>query len=183
MAETATIETKQLFIEPFSESHLHLRYVNWLNDPEVVRFSQQSQHKHTLESCRKYWLSFQGTPNFFWAIVSKDPNLGHIGNMNAYLDQAKMQANLGILIGERGSWGLGFGSEAWRAVCDYLFRSLNMRLITAGTLSVNQAMLGIMKKTGMQEYGSRSRHSVLNGKPVDVVEAKRSREDWLKEQA
>jgi RimJ/RimL family protein N-acetyltransferase len=182
MAETATIETKTLFIEPFSETHLDLRYVHWLNDPEVVRFSQQSQHIHTLETCRKYWLSFQGTPNFFWAIVSKDPNLGHIGNMNAYLDQENLDANLGILIGERNAWGLGLGSEAWSGVCDYLFRNLDIRLISAGTLSVNHAMLGIMKKSGMQEYGLRIRHSFVDGKPVDIVNAKRSREDWLNAQ-
>lgn len=177
MAETARIETSRLILEPFGESHLHTRYVGWLNDPETMRHSEQRFNAHTLESCREYWRSFQGGPNLFWAIVAKDAALGHIGNMNAYIDTRHAVADVGILIGARESWGLGFGSEAWLAACGGLFRQ-GIRKITAGTLSVNQGMLAIMRKAGMREDGRRVRQCLVDGIEADMVHAALFREDW-----
>src|SRR6185436_19791092 len=113
--------TKRLQVEPFSvERHLSDRYVSWLNDPEVTRFSEQRRRTHTRESCRQYAASFEGTPNHFWAVVARDPLIGHLGNLNAYVNAEHQTADVGILIGERPAQGKGFATEAWSAVCDFL---------------------------------------------------------------
>jgi RimJ/RimL family protein N-acetyltransferase len=167
MAVSSIIETPRLRLEPFSAGHLSARYVGWLNDPEVVRFSEQRHRTQTLESCRDYWRSFDGSPHFFWAMVAKDNSLGHIGNMNAYLDEPNGVADVGILIGERTSWGQGYGLEAWNAVCGFLFRS-GVRKITAGTLAGNAGMLAIMDRAGMVEDGRRIRQCLWEGQAVDI---------------
>ncbi len=179
MAQTAPIETGRLILEPFGESRLSSTYVGWLNDPETVRYSEQRHRRHTLQSCRGYWRSFEGAPHFFWAIVAKDPALGHIGNMNAYLDPANSTADLGILIGAREAWGRGLGSEAWIAACDHLFRVCGIRKITAGTMAVNQGMLHIMKKAGMKEDGTRFRQCLVDGKESDIVHSALFRDEWM----
>ncbi|HXC40619.1 MAG TPA: GNAT family N-acetyltransferase [Burkholderiales bacterium] len=161
------IETPRLRIEPFRQEHLTARYVAWLNDPEVVRFSEQRHRAHTLESCREYWQSFAGTPHFFWAMVAKEASLGHIGNMNAYVDAPNGVADVGILIGERTSWGRGYGLEAWTAVCRFLLGS-GLRKITAGTLATNTGMLTIMDRAGMVEDGRRALQCLWEGSPVDI---------------
>jgi ribosomal-protein-alanine N-acetyltransferase len=176
MAESPVIKTARLRLVPFSEEYLTQRYVSWLNDPEVVRYSEQRYRIHTLESCRAYWQSFEGTPNYFWAIVARDPELGHIGNMNAYVDTTHWVADVGILIGEKKAWGHHYGSEVWRAVCDYLLHQAGMRKVTAGTLAVNTAMLGVMWRTGMVEDGRRVRQCLFEGSEVDVVYAALFRE-------
>src|SRR6059058_2556121 len=114
------LETDRLTIVPFGAEHLTERYVGWLNDPEVVRYSEQRHRSHTLESCRAYAASFRDGPNHLWAIVARDPTLGHVGNINAYVDVPNGVADVGILVGERGVWGRGYGLEAWRAVSDWL---------------------------------------------------------------
>jgi RimJ/RimL family protein N-acetyltransferase len=179
MARISPIETERLILEPFGESRLSPEYVAWLNDPEVVRYSEQRHCSHTLESCREYWLSFQGTPHFFWAVIAKDPGLGHIGNMNAYLDTANSTADLGIMVGAKGAWGRGYGAEAWNGTCDFLFRVARIRKITAGTLSLNAGMLKIMEKTGMREDGIRTRQCLVEGKETDIVHGAMFRDDWM----
>ena len=171
MVQSRIIETARLRILPFSEEFLTPRYVNWLNDPEVVRYSEQRHRFHTLESCREYLKSFLATPNYFWAVITRDDELGHIGNMNAYVDVNNSLADVSILIGERKAWRKGYGSEAWIAVCNYLLKEENIRKITAGTLSVNTAMLGVMRHAGMVEDGRRIRHRLFEGSEVDVVYA------------
>lgn len=163
------IATRRLTIVPFGKAHVTSRYVGWLNDPEVVRYSEQRHKHHTLASCRAYWKSFQGTPNFFWALLTKEVPPTHIGTMTGYVDEANGVADVGILIGERGSWGKGFGLEAWQAVCSWLLDDQGVRKVTAGTVATNKAMIAIMERSGMVADGVRKSHYLVDGKPVDVV--------------
>lgn len=176
MTGQSIIRTDRLYIESFSEKYLTATYVNWLNDKEVVKYSEQRFKHHSLDSCREYWRSFIGSPNYFWAIVLKDGNK-HIGNINAYVDVINNIADIGILIGAKEMWGKGYGIEAWNAVCKFLFDSIKVRKITAGTISTNKAMLGIMRKAGMVDDGRRIRHVLFEGSEVDVVHAALFRKD------
>jgi len=175
-AQGQEIRTERLRLVPFGEEFLTPRYVDWLNDPQVVRFSRQRHSVHTLESCRRYWQSFHGTPNRLWAIVEAAEGLGHIGNLSASIDPRDEVADLGILIGERGAWGRGYGAEAWKAVCRHLFEGQGVRKITAGTYATNLAMLGIMRAAGMADDGRRRRHALVDGGAVDVIHAALFRE-------
>lgn len=165
------IETDRCWLRPFSEEYLSARYVGWLNDPDVVRHSEQRHRPHSLESCRAYLRGFDGTPHFFMAIVAKDPALGHVGNINAYIDVPNRVADVGILVGEKTVWGRGYGSEAWIAFTQFLLRDQALRKVTAGTLASNHGMLGIMRRAGMEIEATRKRQALVEGQEVDVVYA------------
>jgi ribosomal-protein-alanine N-acetyltransferase len=169
MAEGLVIETSRLKIVPFSEHYLTARYVSWLNDPEVVRFSEQRHSFHTLESCRLYRLSYFKTPNYFWAITVSEGRLGHIGNINVYVDEKNRLADVGVLIGEKTAWRQGYGLEAWKAVCNYLLEVAGMRKVTAGTIADNKGMLSIMEESDMVADGRRVRHYIVEGKETDII--------------
>jgi RimJ/RimL family protein N-acetyltransferase len=143
--------------------------VGWLNDPEVVRYSEQRHRIHTIESCREYWRSFVGTPHHFWAILVSGSQLGHIGNINAYVDEKNRLADVGILIGEKTAWGQGYGLEAWIAVCMHLLNEQGVRKVTAGTSAANKGMLRIMEKSGMVADGRRVRQYIFEGKETDII--------------
>jgi len=178
MAESPEIQSAPLLIVPFSEKHLSYRYVSWLNDSEFMRFSEQRHNTHSLESCRAYWQSFYGTSNYFWAISVLSDDLGHIGNINAYVDERHKIADIGILIGESKARGKGYATKAFKAICDFLLRKLELRKVTAGTISPNEAMLSVMRKAGMVEDGVRKRHYVWAGGAVDVIHMAMFRDKW-----
>ena len=162
-------ESARLRIEPFTEKHLTERYVGWLANPEVVRWSEQRYVMHTLASCRAYYESFRRTPNMFFAIVAKEPSMGHIGNLNVYLDARHGTADIGILLGERRAWGQGFGREGWQVVMNALLDLGTLRKVTGGCAAENLAMVKIMRACGMAEDGRRVRHLVYDGRESDVV--------------
>jgi RimJ/RimL family protein N-acetyltransferase len=168
MATAPRLETRQLHLVPFSEKHLVERYVSWLNDPDVVRYSEQRHEQHTLDSCREFWVSFNGTPNLYWAIEEKASGR-HIGNIDAHIDQPNRVANVGIVLGEKEIWGKGYGFEAWNGVLDYLLGIGNMRKVTAGTMATNSGMLGIMRKAGMVEEGRLCKNHLQDGNEVDLI--------------
>lgn len=168
MAHAPILETSRLSLVPFSEEHLNDRYIGWLNDPEVVRFSELRHTSHNIDSCRAYFESFAESPHYYFAIMAHDSAIGHIGNITAHVDLANQVADIGILLGEKRIWGSGYGSEAWTAVCDFLLNTAGLRKITAGTMASNRGMLGVMKSAGMFEEGRRIRQYLRDGRPEDL---------------
>ena len=171
MAKPPPLKTDRLRLEPFTEAFLGPSYVDWLNDPGVVRYSEQRLRTHTMESCREYLESFDTSPSLLWAIVVQEGEIGHIGNIQADIDEINNIADLAILIGEKEVWGRGYGGEAWIAASDWLLGPGGLRKVFAGTISENKGMLSIMKKAGMVEECRRRKHFLWEGREVDVVYA------------
>lgn len=169
--QRVAIVSARLHVMPFGEEHINARYISWLNDPGVTRYSERRHEKHTISSGRAYWHSFQGTPHRLWAIEVTQPLLGYIGTMTTYIDDVNRVADVGILIGEQSAWGQGFGLEAWQTLCTWLLNDVGIRKITAGTVVDNKAMLAIMEKSGMVPDGVRKAQVLLAGKPTDVIHA------------
>jgi RimJ/RimL family protein N-acetyltransferase len=167
----------------FESQHLTQRYVGWLNDPVVTKYSEQRHRVHSLESCQSYFKSFPRNigefgselADEFLAIVSHNPDLDHIGNISTSVDRENSVADLSILIGDRRAWGKGFGLAAWSLLMDHLLETLGMRKVTAGTMSVNIPMLKIMEKSGMTSDGRRKNQFLINNKTVDLVYAAKFR--------
>ena len=172
-AMTKILETPRLRLEPFPMDLLTERYVGWLNDPAVVRFSEQRHHVHTLDSCRAFVESFAGTANGLWAIREKAQGLRHIGNISTEVDRAAGTGDIRILIGERDAWGTGLGAEAWIAVMDHLFQDLGLARVTAGTIAENTGMRRIMAKAGMTETHRAPAPTPIDGRPAVMVYAER----------
>lgn len=164
-----SLETARLRIVAFGPRHLTDAYVGWLNDPDVVRYSEQRHRRHTLESCRAHFESFDGSPDIFLAIESVHDEPGHIGNMTVTIDPFNGLADIAILIGEQRAWGKGLGLEAWSAVLATLLSLPSIRKVTAGAIASNAAMVAIMRNSGMREDGARRDHLLVDGMPVDVV--------------
>lgn len=172
------IETPRLRLVPFGRRHLTARYVGWLNDPVTVRYSEQRHRKHTVDSCRAYWRSFRSTPHCFWAIEVRDHDIGHIGNMNAYMDVQNGVVDMGILIGESWARGRGFALEAWSNACRYFIEEAGVRKVTAGMLVVNVPMMRLALRAGMRFDGRRKRHHIWEEHEVDTVHVALFRGDW-----
>jgi len=169
MSGIPELRTARLKLAPFGERHLTAEYVRWLNDRDLMRYSEQRHKVHTIETCRQYMQSFEGTSNCFWAIEEVGAGLGHIGNINSYVDSRHRVADIGIVIGDARAAKHGFGLEAWTAVCDFLFDVVGIRKITAGTMALNTAMIRLALSAGMTEDGVRKRHYLYEEQEVDVV--------------
>lgn len=152
----------------FGEEHINEQYLGWLNDPEVVRYSNQRFRRHDEASSRAYLQLFQGRGNLFLAI-----HLAHsgkfIGTMTVYLSIPHETADIGILIGDRSCWGQGVGKDAWSTLVSLLLESNKVRKVTGGTLRCNVGMINVMAKTGMSPDGVRIGQELVEGTPQDIL--------------
>lgn len=169
MSDPTPLTTERLSLSPFDPArHLNERYVAWLGDADVVRYSEQRHRTHTIESCRTFTESFRSGPGRLWAIEQASDGL-HIGNIHADIDVANSLADVAILIGAREVWGRGYGLEAWNAVLAWLLGEAHIRKVVAGCMRSNTAMLRIMEKSGMSPDGTRPAQYLLDGQPEDIV--------------
>ena len=94
MATSDPIETPRLRIESFPDAFLTERYVGWLNDPDVVRYSEQRHKKHTLKSVTDYYTAQNKSMNHFLAIEALGVEHLHIGNLGVAVNPNNKFASL-----------------------------------------------------------------------------------------
>lgn len=168
VALRGVLEGRQVRLRPFGAPDITPVYLGWLQDPEIVRFSNQRFRTHTADTCQAYLTSFNGGPNYFLSICDRDTE-AMLGTMTVYRSVHHGTADIGIMVGERRVWGQGIGADAFGTVMATLLDSGEIRKVTAGTLSVNTGMIRIMEKAGMQHEATRRDQELADGVPVDVV--------------
>jgi [ribosomal protein S5]-alanine N-acetyltransferase len=162
------IDGPRLSLVPFESRFLTQEYVDWLNDPALMRFSEQRRRQHTLESNAIYAAGFDHMSKFLWAIVDRRDE-SHIGNINAYLDTDNRVADIGLLVGNTTKQGQGLGTEAWEAIIQALLFGYEARKVTGGCAATNMPMRRIMERANMRPDGIRSQHLLIDGLAVDVI--------------
>lgn len=168
MAQAKTLYSARLRLEPFGPKHIGPRYLGWLNDPSVVRYSRQRHMSHSEETCFAFLKSFEDTPNLFWALIGTE-GIGHIGNVTAEIDWRDCVGTINIMIGDTSVWGKGYGLEAFNAVEGHLVKDLGIRKLIAGTLATNGAMLKVLEKGGYTIKTILHKHELWEGTLVDKV--------------
>jgi RimJ/RimL family protein N-acetyltransferase len=159
---------RRLVLDPFSESAIGPDYLAWLNDPHVTRFSNQRFKRHSEESARSYLASFRGSDNLLLAIRLAEGGR-MIGTMTAYVAAPHGTADMGLMIGDRGCWGRGYGLEAWSTLMGHLLGARGLRKVTAGTVRANVGMRIIMERSGMKLEAVRPRQEIIDGVEEDVL--------------
>ncbi|MDC0586982.1 GNAT family N-acetyltransferase [Gammaproteobacteria bacterium] len=161
------IQTENLIISDFLDPDISDEYVSWLNNKDLMKYSEQRHKLHTIETSKKYLASFSSTPNYFLSIKTKKGEM--IGTMTIYQDTYNKICDMGILIGSSSSRGKGYGFEAWIAAIKWVELNLKPRKITAGAVSANKSMLRLMEKSNMHDDGQRKEHYLIDGKSMDII--------------
>lgn len=162
------VRTPRLILRNFGATDLTDAYVGWLNDPQVVRYSNQRFRRHDRASCADYVASFVHTDNLFLSVARTVDGVA-IGTMTAYLSRHHGTADVGILIGDRSAWGQGLGQEAWNAMLAWLEASPGMRKLTCGMLDCNLAMRRLAERSSMALEATRRAQEVVDGQPRDIL--------------
>lgn len=163
-----SLSGNKVLLKPFSASDINDVYIGWLNDPNVVRFSNQRFLRHDRESCLRYQASFEGTENLFVSVrrLSDD---SPIGTLTAYVARSHGTVDVGIMIGDKSVWGQGYGQDAWNTLTNWLLGREDIRKLTAGTLACNFGMIRLMERSGMSLEAVRKAQELVEGRPEDIL--------------
>jgi len=164
------LEGERLYLREVRPADVNEAYYRWMNDPEVTRYLESRFYPNSMEQLREYVGAKLGDrQNVFLAIVLKDGD-GHVGNIKiGPVDWIHRIGDIGLMIGEKSAWGLGYAREAIGLMTDYAFRVLNLHKVTASCYVDNQASQRAFERAGFEVEGVRKQHFYSEGRYVDIV--------------
>jgi len=169
MAENSLfLKGNNISLKTFLLADVNDEYIGWLNDKNVMKFSNQRFFVHSFESSKRYIASFEGTENLFIGIHRLlDDKL--IGTLTAYFSTNHGTVDVGIMIGNSNLWGMGYGQDAWNTFINWLLEHKGIRKLTAGTLASNLGMIKLMERSGMVLEATRKFQEIFEGRPEDIL--------------
>ena len=164
------IETGRLVLRTMEVADASTSYAGWMNDPEIVRYTESRFSSHSVADVREYISAVRGDPNSLLLAIETKPDSRHIGNIKiGPVDWRHRSGDIGLLIGEKDCWGQGFASEAIEALAGYARDTLRLEKVTAGVYAPNASCVRAFEKAGFQREGIlRSQYEFEEGR-VDVV--------------
>jgi len=166
--ENFSLEGGKVVLKPFLVTDINESYIGWLNDQNVVKFSNQRFLLHSMDSCLRYRAAFEGTDNLFMSIRRLTDN-ELIGTLTVYVASNHGTADIGIMVGNKSVWGMGYGLDAWNTTVNWLLGRQDIRKLTAGTLACNFGMIALMERSGMILEATRKAQEIVEGCPVDML--------------
>jgi len=167
----------RIYLRTLSSEDVGDNYVKWMRDEETVRFLESRWKTYTLENLKGYVenINESHTDSLFGIFLRE--NNEHIGNVKVGdMDQVHQHGNVGIMIGDKNSWGKGCAKESIQLVTKYAFEELNLNKLIAGIYANNIGCYKAFLNAGYNEAGRLKSHMFYKGKFVDkiIVEKNRS---------
>lgn len=158
------------------------RFVEWLNDPEVVQGLllytplSMAEEEEWFENMLKRPIEERPL-----CIDTKEGGewklLGNCGLFS--IDWRNRSAELGIFIGDKSYWDQGYGSEALKLLLRHGFSTLNLNRIFLRVFEDNPRAIRAYEKTGFVHEGRQRQAEFHGGQFHDVLFMSVLRPEWV----
>lgn len=167
MAQAPTLAGPLVSLLPLGLEHVTDVYVGWLNDYEVVRHTEARYAPHTIDGVRAYVsVNLDSADAILWRIVADDGR--HVGNLRlSSLSSPHRRGEIALIIGDKGSWGKGYGPAAIRLAASYCLDTLGLNKVTAGAYAINEASRRAFVKCGFKVEAVLPRHYFFEDRFID----------------
>lgn len=173
------LRAERVYLRPSERSDLPL-FVRWLGDAEMTR--HLSIHSPISQAMEEKWfdqaVEQQGQNRYHFVICLLDDGrpIGAADLRDINLEDG--HADFGIMIGEKGEWNRGYGTEALAALCDFGFGQLRLERIALDVYAGNSRAQRSYQKAGFQVEGTLRRAHFSDGQFIDVLRMSLLRDEW-----
>ena len=152
-------------------------FIKWFNDPETTRYLLRTPP-----------MGMEEEEAWYDSLISKDMKdfsietlegrlVGNVGII--HVDWANRNADIGIIIGEKECWSLGYGTEAITLLLGYMFDELNLERVWLYCDIENLRAQRCYEKCGLRREGVFRHHRLQAGKFRDDAVMSILKQEWL----
>jgi len=164
------LKGEKIYLSPLTKDDISAEYINWLNDSEVCKDNSHATFPNTYSKTLTYLESIEKSSSEIVFAIRWEKNDVHIGNISIQnINWINRSAEIAILIGNKKYWNKGVGSEAYKLVIGYGFRTLNLNRLSSGQTVTNKGMISVCEKNGMRKEGTLREVLYKNGEYTDAV--------------
>lgn len=164
---SAYLAGKNIYLRPVEISDAPL-IQSWHNDPELRKLAGSPRVSSTLDNEEEDIKNASKSENEAYLMIVKKADNVQIGfiRLNELEDRVVW---LRIVIGDKGSWGKGYGSEAMRYTLYWLFRKLNVHRVELEAFASNTRAISFFKKIGFKSEGVRREAHFTGDRYEDII--------------
>lgn len=159
---------RRVYLRPFSKSDLP--YVQkWSNDSEIRRMIGEVAPMSRTEA-EKFYRELRADKNRIWfVIVLKKGNrvIGEAGLLRMF--KPWRCTDMTIIIGEKDTWGKGYGKEAGHLLLGYVFEQLGFHRVSVGVVGLNKRAIRFWEGLGFKKEGVERNGYYCDNKYSDFV--------------
>ena len=142
-------------------------YIDWMNDYEVTKFTEQRFEKHTKESIERFIAEkYESNTDELHGIFINNRHIGNV--LISSIDYNNLSCNLSYLIGDKFLWGQGIGTCVISEALNIIFNKLRLIKVSAGCYENNHGSIKILQKNNFLKEGIRKNQVNFEGKRIDV---------------
>jgi len=168
--EGLVITGRIVYLRPLGDEDISDRYLRWLNDPEVSRYTDRSGRKFERQDIIDYVATANCSPDQLLLGIFLKDNDEHIGNtLLRDVDFHNGTGEISNMIGEKDYWGKGVVVDTDKYLIHYAFSVLKLRKIIIGNLAPNRGATFKSSQLGFTLEGQLREHAVMDGRPVNVL--------------
>lgn len=169
-----TIFLRQITLEDCTQD-----YVNWLNDPEVIRFLEVKWARQDQKTITEFVdAQRKNEHSILFAIISRDKK-EHIGNIKiGPVNVHHKHADISYFIGNKGYWNKGIATEAIKLICEFGFYELELHKVEAGAYETAKASWKALEKNGFKREGTFREQIYLDGQYISAFRYGILKSEW-----
>lgn len=180
-AEFKELETPRLVLRKLTREDIPLYHTRLSGSREVTKymlFQPQQDISGTAAAVEKVLNRYETGKCYRFCIALKDSRelIGIIEPLR--FNEEQSSCSFAYMLG-RDFWGQGYGTEALRAVLDFLFRDMEIELVQADHMAENAASGAVMRKAGMVYQGTIPDAYEKDGKLHDAPQYAITRSQWM----
>jgi len=174
---------KKVTLKPFTRE-MYSKYYQWCLDDEVMYYAFGEPYMYSVIPEEAFMQGYDSgvlgsksnEGGMLGILTETDELIGEIDYRE--VDLLRGTAVLGIMIGEKQFWGKGYGTDAVRTMCHFLFQRFGLRRIQLDTWYGHERAVQAYTKVGFQIEGRLRKAGIVRGVPTDQIIMGLLREDF-----
>lgn len=175
-----TLMTPRLVLRPYRVADAE-EVARLAGHEKIAATTSNIPHPYSVDAAVE-WINSQTEKNQSGTSVNLRISLrdtdGQVGGIGLVLHPSHHRAELGYWIAVP-HWNNGYATEASAAMLDYGFNTLNLNRIYAMYFAENVASGRVMQKLGMTHEGCMRKHTLKDGRFLDVERYGILRDEWI----
>ena len=157
-----------LHLKILEKADVSKKYVDWLNNYEITRFTEQKNYTHSISSVEKYVdQKFLSKDEFLFGIFYKK---NHVGNIKlGPIKWDHMTSEVSFFVGNKVHWGKQITTESLKKIIKFSKSELRIKKINAGYYIINKGSAKVFRNCGFEIEGIKKNEIIYEGRRIDTV--------------
>lgn len=159
---------ENITLKSLVDTDVKQNYVNWLNDIDIVQYTEQKNKEHDLNTVKQYVSDQHISQNsVLFGIFFKKNHIGNIKIGNVRWEEGVSE--IGYIIGEKKFWGKGIATKVLNFITIYAFNEIGINKFIAGFHKLNIASYKVLTKCGFKNENEEKNEKYLNIKNIRIM--------------